>query len=117
MLEKEKRVVLLDDELWYNLLILVPRIAGGLETSIRLLSGKVLERMLISNRGEVLGREAEGLAGYHGTIDNSMLTFGTDDIEAVQVPTFLFWQRPKWVALNPQHPARHAWQKKNEAVS
>jgi hypothetical protein len=109
--EKEKCVAL-PDELWANLLEVLPGAAKGIETYVRLFSGEVIERLVISNRGYILGREAAGLAGYHGTIDNSMLTFSTEDIEAVQVPAFRFWQRPKWVALNPQHPARRAWQER-----
>ena len=106
--EKETFVAL-PDELWANLLEVLPGAAKGIETSIRLFSGEIIERLVISNRGNIIGLEAPGLAGYHGTIDNSMLTFRTEDIEAVEVPAFRFWQRPKWVALNPQHPARRAW--------
>ena|SRR5207249_1142786 len=111
--EKEKFAAL-PDELWANLLEVLPGAAKGIETSVRLFSGEIIERLVISNRGNVIGREAPGLAGYHGTIDNSMLTFSTDDIEAVQVPAFSFWQRPKWVALNPQHPARRAWEERTK---
>ena len=109
--EKEKCVAL-PDELWANLLEVLPGAAKGIETSIRLFSGEVIERLVISNRGNVLGREAAGLAGYHGAIDNSVLRFSAEDIEAVQIPSFHFWQRPKWVVLNPQHPARRAWQER-----
>jgi hypothetical protein len=106
---KKEKCVILPDELWYNLLEKFPGSPMGITISVRLFSGEILHRMVISDRGAVLGREAAGLAGYHGTIDNSMLTFDVEDIEAVQVPTFHFWQRPKWIALNPQHPARQAW--------
>jgi hypothetical protein len=111
--EKEKFVAL-PDELWANLLEALPGAAKGIETSIRLFSGETVKRLVISNRGYIVGREAAGLAGYHGTIDNSMLTFNTEDIEAVQLPVFHFWRRPKWVALNPQHPARRAWQERTK---
>jgi hypothetical protein len=106
---ERQKVVALPDELWAKLLEALPGAAKGIETSIRLFSGEIVERLVVSNRGDVIGREAAGLAGYQGTMDNSMLKFRTDDIEAVQVPAFRFWQRPKWVALNPQHPARRAW--------
>ena len=106
--------VALPDGLWANLLEVLPGAAKGIETSIRLFSSKIIERLVISNRGNIIGREAEGLAGYHGTIDDSMLTFSTDEIEAVQVPAFHFWQQPKWIALNPQHPARRAWKERNK---
>jgi hypothetical protein len=111
--EKEKGVAL-PDELWANLLEVLPGAAKGIEASIRLFSGEVIEGLVISNRGNALGRVATGLAGYHGTIDNSMLTFSTQDVEAVQLPAFRFWQRPKWIALNPQHPARRAWQERTK---
>jgi hypothetical protein len=110
---KPIKCVELPDELWTKLLEALPNAAGGYETSIRLFDGQVLERLIITNRGSIAGREAEGLAGYHGTIDNSVLTFGSDDIEAIQVPAFSFWQRPKWIALNPDHPARLNWQNRN----
>lgn len=109
--EREKCVAV-PDELWSNLLEMLPGARKGIETSIRLFSGDVIKGLVISNRGYILGQEAAGLAGYHGTIENSMLTFNTEDIEAVQVPAFRFWQRPKWIALNPDHPARQAWQER-----
>ncbi|SRR6266566_7288180 len=109
--EKE-RCVVLPDELWANLLEKLPGAAKGIETSIRLFSGEVINRLIISNRGNILGREAGGLAGYHGTIDNSMLTFGAEDIEAVELPAFHFWQRSKWIALSPRHPNRLKWQQR-----
>jgi hypothetical protein len=114
---KKEKCVVLPDELWYNLLETFPGSPLGVEMSVRLFSGEVLHRMVISDRGTVLGREAEGLAGYHGVIDDSTLTFRTEDIEAVQVPGARFWQRPKWVALNPKHPARQAWQNRGRGRS
>ena len=114
--EREKSVAL-PDELWTNLLEVLPGVAKGIETSIRLFSDEVVARLVISNRGYILGREAKGLAGYHGTIDNSMLTFSTEDIEAVQVPAFRFWQRPRWIALNPDHPARRERQQRVKPCS
>jgi hypothetical protein len=108
---KEKHVEL-PDELWTNLLEILPGAAKGIETSIRLFSGEVIQRLVISNRGNVLGREAVGLAGYHGTLDNSVLTFCSVDIEGLRAPAFRFWQRPKWITLNPDHPARREWQER-----
>ena len=93
-------------ELWASFLEALPGAAKGAQASVRLFSGDVIRDLTISNRGYVLGREAPGLAGYHGTIDDSMLKFTELDIEALQVPAFHFWQRPKWVALGPDHPAR-----------
>jgi hypothetical protein len=101
------------DEIWFNVLRLnqcCP--AGGFLGKVRLFGGQVLEQMIVSDRGYILGRIAPGLAGAHGDIDSSMLTFSTEDIEAVQVPAFRFWQRPHWVSLNPDHPARRAWQER-----
>src|SRR3954466_499317 len=103
--------VMLPDDLWAHFLDVLPGAAKGIKTSIRLFSGEILEELLISNRGYILGRQAEGLAGYHGAIDNSMLTFGSDDIEGGLRPKFHFWERPKWVALNPHHPNRLRWQR------
>lgn len=95
------------DEIWFNVLQLNRCChAGGFLGAVRLFDGKVIEQMIVSDRGYILGRVAPGLAGGHGDIDGSMLTFSTDEIEAVQVPAFRFWQRPQWVALNPQHPLR-----------
>jgi hypothetical protein len=62
--------------------------------------------MIVSDRGYLLGRIASGIEGAHGDIDSSMLTFRSEDIVAVQVPAFRFWQRPKWVSLGREHPLR-----------
>jgi len=94
------------DEIWFSLLKQRRCPAGGFFATIRLLNGKTFERMVVSDRGFILGKMAAGLAGAHGDLDASMLTFTTDDIEAVQLPPFHFWQRPKWIALNPGHPNR-----------
>lgn len=113
-LPHETPCVRVPDEIWFSLLRYRRCPAGGFFGAVRLFDGQILQRMIVSDRGYVLGRMAAGLAGYHGTIDNSMLTFRTDDIEAVQVPAFRFWQHPKWVALNPEHPARRAWQERTK---
>jgi hypothetical protein len=94
------------DEIWFALLKQRRCPAGGFFASIRLINGGVFEQMIVSDRGSVLGKKIAGLAGFHGDIDTSMLNFTTDDIEAVQVPAFHFWQRPKWIALNANHPNR-----------
>ncbi|MBI3880378.1 MAG: hypothetical protein HY301_09995 [Verrucomicrobia bacterium] len=94
------------DELWFCLLRMRRCPAGGFSTSFRLFSGKILERLIVSDRGYILGRMATGLGGAQGDIDSSMLTFGSEDIEALEVPAFHFWQRPNWILLNPDHPAR-----------
>jgi hypothetical protein len=112
--DQEHKSIPLPDELWASLLVVLPTAARGIETSIRLFSGDVIDRLIISNRGNILGTEAAGLAGAQGTLDHSMLTFSTEDIEAVQLPAFHFWQRPRWIALNPQHPARQAWVKRTQ---
>lgn len=72
---------MLPDELWPRFLEVLPGAAKGTKTSIRLFSGEIVEDLIISNRGYIQGREAEGLAGDHGTIDNSMLAFNSDEIE------------------------------------
>jgi hypothetical protein len=97
---------MIPDELWAEFLEALPGAAKGSRTSIRLFSGEVVKDLIISNRGYVLGREAPGLAGYHGTIDDSVLKFTELDIEAIEAPAFHFWQRTRWVALNPNHPLR-----------
>ena len=98
--------IALPDEIWRDLLDALPGARRGMCTSVRLLSGTVIHDMIISNRGFILGRDANGLAGAHGMIDDSMLTFRETDIEAVSIPAFHFWQRQKWIALDPNHPAR-----------
>ena len=95
-------------EIWFNLLKQRSCPAGGFFASIRLINGSVFEQMIVSDRGSILGKKAASLAGFHGDIDTSMLNFTTDDIEAVQVPAFHFWQRPKWIALNSRNPNRHS---------
>ena len=85
------------------------RLAAQNETAIgtvRLLDGKVIEGLVVSNRGFVLGREAPGLAGAHGAIDSSMVTFTSDDIEGFCLKWGRLWRRERWVTLNPRHPAR-----------
>ena len=44
-------------------------------------------------------RIAGGLGGVHGDVDSSMLTFKTEDIEALLAPAFHFWQRPNWITI------------------
>ena len=97
------------DEIWFNLLQLNRPCcrAGGFLGAVRLFSGEVVDNLIVSDRGYLLGRIASGLAGAHGDVDCSVLTFQSDDIEAVQVPAFRFWQRPKWVALGrPASPSQ-----------
>lgn len=111
-LPHEERHVKVPGEIWFSMLRQRRCPAGGLFASVRLFDGKVLERMIVTDRGYILGRIASGLAGGHGDVDNSMLTFSTDDIEAVELPAFHFWQHSKWIALNREHPARRAWQER-----
>jgi hypothetical protein len=96
----------LPDEIWAGLLDLGMKMGGGLVGTLRLLDGKLMPDMIISNRGFVLGREAPGLAGAHGAIDCSVLTFAGDDIEGICLSWGRFKRRERWVVLNPQHPAR-----------
>ena len=99
----------LPDEVWQRLLTTDMRLHFGMIGAVRLLDGRVFEDLIISNRGYVLGREMPGLAGAHGAIDASVLTFKTDDIEGVRLPRGRFIRREKWVCLNPEHPARRAF--------
>jgi hypothetical protein len=80
----------------------------GMLAPVRLLDGRVIPDLIISNRGYVLGREMPGLAGAHGALDSSVLAFKTDDIEGVRLPLGRFWRRERWICLNPQHPARRS---------
>lgn len=113
-LPHEEQHVKVPEEIWFSILRLRRCPAGGFFASIRLWNGKSFDRMIVTDRGYILGRIASGVAGGHGDVDNSMLTFSTDEIEAVQVPAFHFWQRAKWIALNPQHPARQAWRERKK---
>lgn len=105
---------MLPDELWSSLLRVRRCPPGGFITSIRLFDCQVIEELLINDRGCVLGGIAPGLAGAHGDIDTSMLTFQTADIEAIQAPVLHVWQQRKWIALNPQHPTRRAWEERRK---
>ena len=103
------KAIKLPDEVWSGAIASGRVSWGGLSADVRMLDGTVYEDMLISDRGYVLGRLMEGLAGAHGGIDNSMLSFATPDIEGIRIGRRHFWQRPTWVLLNPQHPARRAY--------
>ncbi|MDR1190397.1 MAG: hypothetical protein LBK60_01865 [Verrucomicrobiales bacterium] len=86
------------DEIWFNI-VRLKRYSTGFLSAVRLINGTILEDMITCNRGYILGRFAEGLAGGHGHIVNSMLTFKTEDISAIRVPAFHFWQSRKWIKL------------------
>jgi hypothetical protein len=101
--------VKLPDEVWSSALASGRVSWAGLSANVRLLDGSIYEDMHISNRGYVLGRHMEGLAGAHGGIDSTMLSFTTPDIEGVRIGRRHFWQRPIWVLINPEHPARRAF--------
>ena len=107
-----ERSVKLPDELWDGLLRTVAGARFGMVTTVRLFNAQIISELLLSNRGYLLGRILSGPPQIDGIIDSSSLTFTTSEIEAVEVPAFRFWQRPKWVTLNPQHPTRRAWQNK-----
>lgn len=107
-----KHCVKLPDELWNALLRHVPSVARGIILTVRLFNGQLVEALLLSSRGYLLGRVLSGPSQIDGMIDSAPLTFSTQDIEAVQIPAFRFWQRPKWIALNPQHPARRISQER-----
>lgn len=94
------------DDLWTRLLQKCTRASKGLRTSIRLNCGNVMEDMIIWGDGKILGKQADGMAGYHGSIDSSMLTFISQDIEAVQIPAFHFWERPKWITRERVDPSK-----------
>jgi hypothetical protein len=98
--------IALPDEIWAALLDIGMKLGGGLVGTLRLLDGKLIDGMIVSNRGFVVGREAPGLAGAHGAIDSSMLTFNSEDIEGFCLAWGRLWRRERWVTLNPQHPAR-----------
>jgi hypothetical protein len=103
--------VKLPDEVWSRLLNTGRVSPFGLLASVRLLDGRIINKVLISNRGYILGPMAPGLAGAHGSFDSSVLTFATKDIEGVLAHRRHFWQRDMWVCLNPQHPARREYEK------
>lgn len=86
------------DELWYNLLAKEPCGPGGMQTAIRLSDGTILENIVISDRGFILGQEASGLPGSHGKLDTSRITFTPNDIAAIQVPKRHVWNRTQWVS-------------------
>jgi len=98
----------LPDELWMALARVVPGVAQGMLVTIRLFDGQIIEGLYLSGRGYLLGRIVSGMSQVDGSIDSSPLTFNVCDIEAVQVPAFHFWQRPKWITLNPRHPSRQS---------
>jgi hypothetical protein len=101
----EEQSVKLPDEVW-SLALSSGRVRDSFWASVRLLDGTVLDDMIISSRGYVLGKLMDGLAGAHGGIDFSMLTFRTSEIEGIRIGRRRSWQRPVWVLLNPDHPAR-----------
>ena len=103
------RAVKLPDEVWERALASERVYSSGLFASVRLLNGTIYEEMFISNRGYVIGRLAEGLAGAHGSFDDTMLSFTTPEIEGIRIGKRHFWQKPIWVLINPQHPARMAY--------
>ena len=101
--------VKLPDEVW-SLALESRRVRGfGICASVRLLDGTVLDDMLISGRGYVEGKLMDGLAGAHGGIDSTMLTFGTPEIEGIRIGRTRLWQKPVWLVLNPEHPARRKY--------
>jgi hypothetical protein len=108
----EKLCVKVPDEIWQQLFASRGKGIGMFSVSVRLLNGEVFTDLLISNRGYIVGREAPGLAGAHGDIDNSMLTFKTEEIEGIMLRLryFIFW-KSRWICLNPRHPARRQYQK------
>ena len=116
-LPHESPCVKVPDEIWFAILKSRRCPAGGFSTAVRLFNGKILEQMIVSDRGYILGRIAPGIAGAHGDMETSILNFVIGDIEAVLLPPFHFWQRPKWIALNPDHPARLAWRERSQTVS
>ena len=105
--------VMLPDEVW-SLAIASRRVSPlGIVADVRLLDGSIYEDMLISDRGFVLGLPMDGLAGAHGGIDSSILSFETDDIEGIRIGRRHIWQRAIWLCLNPEHPARHNYNRKH----
>lgn len=99
------QAVKLPDEVW-SLALSSGRVRTMFWGSVRLLDGTVLDDVIISNRGYVLGKLMDGLAGAHGGIDSRVLTFGTPEIEGIRIGRRHFWQRPVWFLLNPNHPTR-----------
>lgn len=108
--------VKLPDEVWSRLLETGRVFPSGVFGSVRLLDSRIIDNVLISNRGYVLGPLAPGLAGAHGSFDSSVLTFATKDIEGVLARRRHFWQRDIWVCLNPQHPTRREYEQKRLAA-
>jgi hypothetical protein len=106
----------LPDEVWLRLLETGRVYPGGIFVSVRLLDGRIIRDVLISNRGYVLGPMAPGLAGAHGGFDSSVLTFATKDIEGVLARSRHFWQRDIWTCLNPQHPARRDYERQRHVA-
>ena len=102
----ESKCVMLPYELWSNLRENRPSAVQEIETSIRLFSGAVVERLLISAFGDILGQKAVDSERQKYPADYSILNLRTQDIEAVQVPASHFWRRSRWLSLNPRHPAR-----------
>src|SRR6266404_5050392 len=99
----ESKCVMLPYELWSNLRENLPSTMQEVETSIRLFCGEVVERLVISASGDILGQKPLDSQQPNPLADNPTLTFRTEDIEALQVPALHLWQRPNWVALNPRH--------------
>jgi len=108
----DEQCIKVPEEIWWQLFAQRGAGQGWFYTSVRLLDGKVINNLFISNRGYILGTEAPGLAGAHGSLDKSVLTFSTPDIEGVllQRRRFLFWRQSRWICLNPQHPARRQYE-------
>jgi hypothetical protein len=98
--------VMLPYELWLKLVEIESAAVKGNEISVRLFSGEIIQGLFISAYGEIAGRSASGARAGDLLVARPPLTFKGDDIEAVQVPASHFWQRPRWLALNPHHPAR-----------
>jgi len=94
----DEQCVKVPDEIWWQLFAHCGAGLGWFYTSVRLLDGKVIDNLFISNRGYILGTEAPGLSGAH-------------DIEAVLLERrrFFFWRQSRWIRLNPQHPARRQY--------
>jgi hypothetical protein len=98
--------VKLPDEVWSSAVDSGRVGWAGVVASVRLLDGTMLEDLIISNRGYILGRVVNGPPAMDGQIDGSMLTYETSEIEGVRIGRRHLWQRPLWLLLNPQHPAR-----------
>jgi hypothetical protein len=104
----DEQCVKVPEEIWWRLFALHAEGWGWSYTSVRLLDGRVIDNLCISNRGYILGTEAPGPAGAHGSLDKTVLTFSTPDIEGVLMRRrrLFFGRQSLWVCLNPQHPAR-----------